>query len=215
MTPDLFSSQQHSGRYPLAEQTMILPGFALPLAETLLAETSRIAALSPPRHMVTPGGHIMSVAITCCGTAGWITDHHGYRYSKTDPLTAKPWPDMPVSFRQLATDAALAAGFPDFIPDVCLINYYKPGARMSLHQDKDEQHLTAPIVSVSLGMAATFLFGGLLRTDKAIKAQLLHGDVVVWGGCDRLRYHGILPLQSNPHPVLGPLRINLTFRQAF
>lgn len=164
--------------------------------------------------MQTPGSYTMSVAMTNCGTAGWITDRKGYRYSTTDPLSGQAWPAMPADFRRLAQAAALAAGFPAFQPDACLINRYPVGAKMALHQDRDERDLTAPIVSVSLGVPATFLWGGLQRSDKAVKVPLLHGDVVVWGGAARLVFHGIAPLKAAQHPRLGEERINLTFRQA-
>jgi len=164
--------------------------------------------------MVTPGGFTMSVALTNCGALGWTTDRRGYRYTRTDPDTGRPWPAMPAAFAELACDAAAAAGFPHFEPDACLINRYLPGARMSLHQDKNERDYDAPIVSVSLGMPAIFLFGGLRRADKAARLELHHGDVAVWGGPDRLRYHGVMPLAEVPHPALGSQRINFTFRKA-
>jgi alkylated DNA repair protein (DNA oxidative demethylase) len=156
----------------------------------------------------------MSVAMTNCGRAGWITDRRGYRYAAGDPETGRPWPAMPQAFAQLAGEAAKAAGFEDFEPDACLVNRYQPGSRLSLHQDKDERDYTAPIVSVSLGMRATFLFGGQRRTDPTVKVPLYHGDVVVWGGADRLRYHGVMPLGDEPHALLGGQRINFTFRKA-
>jgi alkylated DNA repair protein (DNA oxidative demethylase) len=164
--------------------------------------------------MVTPGGFEMSVALTNSGELGWTSDRRGYRYATLDPLTGNPWPPLPDAFVRLARNAAAEAGFPGFTPDACLINRYVPGARMSLHQDKDEQDYSAPIVSVSLGMPAVFLFGGHRRADKAQRIPLFHGDVVVWGGPDRLRYHGVAPLKDHPHASLGSQRINLTFRKA-
>jgi len=164
--------------------------------------------------MVTPGGFTMSVALTNCGSLGWTTDSSGYRYTRDDPNSNQPWPAMPETFARLAHEAAKAAGFEDFAPDACLINRYLPGARLALHQDKDERDYSAPIVSVSLGAAATFLFGGRKRTDTSAKVPLLHGDVVVWGAEDRLRYHGVMPLKDEPHPLLGSRRINFTFRKA-
>jgi alkylated DNA repair protein (DNA oxidative demethylase) len=164
--------------------------------------------------MVTPGGFVMSVAITNCGALGWTTDARGYRYTTDDPQSGRPWPDMPDAFSRLARQAAETAGFDGFAPDACLINRYEPGARLSLHQDKDERDHSAPIVSVSLGMDATFLFGGHQRSDRPARFPLRHGDVVVWGAEDRLRYHGVLPLKDQPHPELGSQRINLTFRKA-
>lgn len=156
----------------------------------------------------------MSVSMTNCGQAGWISDKTGYRYDSVDPQTGHPWPPMPVSFLRLATRAAAEAGFKEFNPDVCLINRYEPGARLTLHQDKDERDFTAPIVSVSLGLPATFLFGGLQRKDRPRRFRLENGDVAVWGGPARLTYHGIAPLADGEHPLTGRCRINFTFRKA-
>jgi alkylated DNA repair protein (DNA oxidative demethylase) len=193
---------------------MLLRGFADPIEADLLADLRAIVAQAPFRQMFTPGGHQMSVAMTNCGDLGWVTDRTGYRYDGNDPETGKPWPAMPASFRDLAERASAAAGFEAFWPDACLINRYQPGARMSLHQDKDEEDFGAPIVSVSLGLPATFLFGGLKRSDKPRRFRLEHGDIVVWGGPARLVYHGVAPLADGEHAVLGRQRINLTFRKA-
>src|SRR5690606_8287520 len=171
-------------------------------------------AAAPWRHMQTPGGFTMSVALTNCGALGWTSDRRGYRYTRVDPDSGEPWPPMPPVLARLASEAAAAAGFPDFAPDACLVNRYTPGARLSLHQDRNERDFGAPIVSVSLGMSATFLFGGPARADKPARVPLVHGDVVVWGGVDRLRHHGVLPLKDGEHPLLGAQRINLTFRKA-
>lgn len=211
-TLELFEAEAPNQR--LGPAAMVLRGFALPHVRELLPAVDAVAALSPFRHMVTPGGFAMSVALTNCGALGWTTDRHGYRYTAIDPDTGKPWPAMPQAFARLAGEAAKAAGFEDFEPDACLVNRYQPGSRLSLHQDKDEQDYTAPIVSVSLGMRATFLFGGQQRTDPTVKVPLRHGDVVVWGGADRLRYHGVMPLKDEPHALLGSQRINFTFRKA-
>ena len=211
-TLELFEAEAPNQR--LGPAAMVLRGFALPYVRELLPAVDAVAALSPFRHMVTPGGFAMSVALTNCGALGWTTDRHGYRYTAIDPDTGKPWPAMPQAFARLAGEAAKAAGFEDFEPDACLVNRYQPGSRLSLHQDKDEQDYTAPIVSVSLGMRATFLFGGQQRTDPTVKVPLRHGDVVVWGGADRLRYHGVMPLKDEPHALLGSQRINFTFRKA-
>ena len=189
-----------------------LQRFAVAQAHGLLAEVGQIESAAPFRHLHTPGGLQMSVAMTNCGPLGWVSDAKGYRYSAVDPLSGQAWPAMPKSFLLLAHQAAEAAGFIDFKPDACLINRYLPGTRMSLHQDKDEQDLSAPIVSVSFGLSALFLWGGFQRADKALRLSLKHGDVLVWGGPDRLRYHGILPLQEERGGVL-PYRINLTFRK--
>lgn len=192
----------------------LLAGFALADEQRLLRETEALLALSPLRQMLTPGGFRMSVAMTNCGALGWVSDRLGYRYSSEDPEVGKAWPALPASFRELATLAAALAGFSGFEPDACLVNRYEPGARLTLHQDRNERDLSAPIVSVSLGLSAVFLFGGLSRKDRPERVPLFHGDVVVWGGPSRLRYHGVLPLKAGEHPRLGNQRINLTFRKA-
>ncbi|CCE01442.1 Alkylated DNA repair protein alkB [Bradyrhizobium sp. STM 3809] len=193
---------------------MLLRGFARPDEAGLLAAIEAITAQAPFRRMITPGGHQMSVAMTNCGPFGWVTDRSGYRYDAVDPESGRPWPAMPPLFRKLAENAAGEAGFAGFAPDACLINRYEPGAKMSLHQDRDERDIDAPIVSVSLGLPATFLFGGLKRTDKTQRHRLVHGDVVVWGGPARLAFHGVAPLADGEHARLGRRRINLTFRRA-
>jgi len=197
----------------MAEGAVLLRGFAGPLDAELIAILRDIVAQAPFRYMVTPGGHQMSVAMTNCGSAGWITDRDGYRYGANDPETGKPWPAMPAVLRELAGRAADCAGFARFSPDVCLINRYVPGARMSLHQDRDEHDFGAPIVSVSLGLPAIFLFGGLKRSDKPRRFRLEHGDIAVWGGPARLVFHGVTPLADGEHPLMGRQRINLTFRK--
>src|ERR1700712_4344354 len=198
----------------MAEGAVLLRGFARPYESALISAIDAIAAQAPFRHMVTPGGHQMSVAMTNCGSRGWVTDRRGYRYDANDPEAAKPWPALPACFRELAGQAALQAGFEDFAPDACLINRYVPGAKMSLHQDKDETDFSVPIVSVSLGLPAIFLFGGLLRSDRPQRFRLEHGDVVVFGGPARLFFHGVAPLADGEHAQLGCQRINLTFRKA-
>nr|WP_092455601.1 DNA oxidative demethylase AlkB [Pseudomonas sp. NFACC45] len=198
----------------IGEQSFVLRGFALPWLERLLPALEAVLLAAPFRQMVTPGGFTMSVALSSCGALGWTTDRSGYRYTAHDPQTGLPWPDMPTVFRELAQAAARQAQFEHFEPDSCLINRYVPGARMSLHQDKNERQLTAPIVSMSLGLPAVFQFGGFERSDKSLRVPLFHGDIVVWGGVDRMRYHGVLPLKQGQHPKLGAQRINLTFRTA-
>ena len=209
---DLFD--QIEPREILAPGAVLLRGFALPDEDAALKAVVDVSAAAPFRHMTTPGGYRMSVAMTNCGDFGWVTDRSGYRYSTDDPETNVPWPSMPDAFRALAQTAAREAGYPDFEPDACLINRYEPGAKLSLHQDKDEQDFSNPIVSVSLGLPATFQFGGLKRTDPIAKYILHHGDVVVWGGPSRLFYHGILALKRGEHEKLGPFRFNLTFRKS-
>lgn len=201
-------------RIAIGPRAFVLTGFALSGSGELLAGIARIEAQAPFRRMVTPGGFTMSVAMTNCGPLGWVSDEDGYRYSPVDPETGRPWPAIPAALVRLARDAALLAGFDGFSPDACLVNRYRPGSRLSLHQDRDERDFSAPIVSVSLGMTATFLFGGHRRSDRPARIALAHGDVVVWGGEDRLRYHGVAPLRDQPHPLLGSERINLTFRRA-
>jgi DNA oxidative demethylase len=215
LTADLFAGlpDARPSQEVMADGAMLLRGFARDAEAALIAALRDLAAGAPFRHMVTPGGHQMSVAMTNCGNAGWITDSTGYRYGAVDPETGQPWPAMPPLFRDLAQQAANRAGFAGFAPDVCLINRYVPGARMSLHQDRDELDFTAPIVSVSLGLPAIFLFGGLKRSDKPRRFRLEHGDVVVWGGPARLFFHGVAPLADGEHPLVGRQRINLTFRK--
>jgi DNA oxidative demethylase len=198
----------------MAESAVLLRGFAKPVEGDLIADLRDIVEQAPFRHMLTPGGHQMSVAMTNCGSVGWVTDRTGYRYDANDPQAGRPWPPMPPAFRDLARQAADHAGFGGFSPDACLINRYQPGARMSLHQDKDEDDFGAPIVSVSLGLPAIFLFGGLRRSDKPRRFRLQHGDIAVWGGPARLVFHGVAPLADGEHALLGRQRINLTFRKA-
>jgi alkylated DNA repair protein (DNA oxidative demethylase) len=216
LTTDLFDGlpDLRPSREAIAEGAVLLRGFARPREDELITALREIVAQAPFRHMLTPGGHQMSVAMTNCGDAGWVTDRRGYRYDTIDPESKKPWPPMPPSFLALAKQAALEAGFDNFATDACLINRYQPGARMSLHQDRDEGDFGAPIVSVSLGLPATFLFGGLKRSDKTQRYRLEHGDIAVWGGPARLAFHGVAPLADGEHAVLGRQRINLTFRKA-
>lgn len=218
MTSDLFEfeerAQYRAWCEALCDGAVVLRGLAVPDEAAISAALHDVISEAPFRHMVTPGGFRMSVAMTNCGSCGWVTDRSGYRYGAIDPESGKPWPRMPALFLKLAQNAAANAGFKDFEPDACLVNRYEPGARLSLHQDKDEQDFSAPIVSVSLGIPAVFLWGGLRRADKRVRIQLVHGDVMVWGGPSRLRYHGVLPLKEGNHPFMGNSRINLTFRKA-
>ena len=216
LTTDLFErlSDARPSQEVIAEGAVLLRGFAKPFEADLIAALRDVVEQAPFRHMATPGGHQMSVAMTNCGSAGWVTDRSGYRYDANDPEAGRPWPAMPPSFRELAGQAADRAGFGGFSPDACLVNRYQPGARMSLHQDKDEHDFGAPIVSVSLGLPAVFLFGGLKRSDRPRRFRLQHGDVVVWGGPARLVFHGVAPLADGEHALMGRQRINLTFRKA-
>lgn len=212
MNRDLFDDE--AADLPLGAGAVVLRGFARPIDAVLLAALRPIVAAAPLRHLVAPGGWRMSVAMTNCGRVGWVSDRGGYRYDPVDPGTGQRWPPMPALFADLAARAAASAGFAGFAPEACLINRYVPGARLSLHQDRDEANLDAPIVSVSLGLPATFLFGGLKRTDRPRRVPLMHGDVVVWGGPSRLAFHGVAPLAGGEHAILGRQRINLTFRKA-
>jgi len=213
--PDLLSELPASGTLEaIGDGAVVLHGLAAAQSSDLLAAVDSISAAAPFRRMSTPGGHTMSVAMTNCGDLGWVTDRRGYRYQPTDPLSGKPWPGMPAIFREMSAQAAANAGYPDFRSDACLINRYEPGARLTLHQDRNERDMTTPIVSVSLGLSATFLFGGTRRSDRARRIRLDHGDVVVWGGTTRLYYHGIEPLADGWHAATGRRRVNLTFRKA-
>lgn len=215
MIEDLFAAHDaQPWTEPIDPGAMVLRGFALAQAPALLAMIADIVAVAPFRHMLTPGGLAMSAAMTNCGALGWVSDTHGYRYALADPVSGAPWPALPPAWLVLAREAAAAAGFSGFVPDACLINRYAPGARMSLHQDRNERDMTQPIVSVSLGLPVIFQFGGMQRSERPRRVPLMHGDVVVWGGPARLRYHGVLALREGEHPLTGSCRINLTFRKA-
>ena len=217
MNGDLFAAFEHARR-PTVETIMDgvvwLRAFAEHDSAALMQAIGLVLQQAPLRQMQTPGGYTMSVATSNCGALGWVSDRRGYRYQGDDPLAAQPWPKMPPVFATLATRAAAAAGFAGFEPDACLINRYIPGARMSLHQDKNERDMRQPIVSVSLGLPATFLFGGNQRGDKTVRMLLESGDVVVWGGPARLRFHGVNTVAEGEHDLTGRCRINLTFRRA-
>ncbi|MFA9215482.1 MAG: DNA oxidative demethylase AlkB [Sphingomonadaceae bacterium] len=198
----------------LAPGAVVLRRFAAADASALLTAIHQLTGQAPLRHMLTPNGFQMSVTMSNCGDVGWVSDRHGYRYDAVDPASGQPWPALPPLFLTLAAGAAAAAGYADFVPDACLINCYLPGTKMSLHQDRDERDTSQPIVSVSLGIPATFQFGGARRTDPSVKVALTHGDVVVWGGPTRLNFHGVLPLKPASHAATGERRFNLTFRKA-
>jgi alkylated DNA repair protein (DNA oxidative demethylase) len=199
----------------LQEGAMLLRGFASAKAQLLIEEVARVSHAASFRHLIVPGGYTMSVAMTNCGRVGWMSDRTGYRYDPLDPESGVPWPAMPQVFRDIAARAATAAGFENYDPDACLINRYVPGAKLSLHQDRDENDAWAPIVSVSLGLPATFLWGGKRRSDRVRRLRLESGDTVVWGGPARFVYHGVAPLGEGEHPLTGATRINLTFRKVF
>lgn len=216
VTADLFEDTHlpEPARQALAPGAVLLRGFAGEAEAELLARLDPLLAAAPLRHLITPGGHTMSVAMSNCGPLGWVSSRSGYRYEALDPLSGQPWPPMPGSWHALAVRAAAEAGFTGFTPDACLINQYLPGSKLSLHQDRDEQDFSAPIVSVSLGLPAVFLFGTPQRNDRPLRYRLQHGDVVVWGGPARLAFHGVAPLADGDHALLGRRRINLTFRSA-
>jgi alkylated DNA repair protein (DNA oxidative demethylase) len=219
VTRDLFAPDQagevtEPTRLPLAQGATLIRGSAAPHVDRLWADLQRVLDAAPPRHMATPGGFVMSVAMSNCGTIGWVSDAGGYRYDAIDPVSGRPWPPLPASFLQSARRAADEAGYRDFAPDACLISRYEPGARLTLHQDRDEEDFGQPIVSISLGLSAVFLFGGLKRSVKAVRVPVDHGDAVVWGGAARLRYHGVAALVDGLHPLTGRFRFNLSFRRA-
>lgn len=214
VTTSLFDAEPLQGTEPLASHALVLRRFALEHMDPVLHALRQVLKVAPFRTVITPGGHTMSVKLSSCGVLGWVSDEKGYRYSPINPHSGQAWPAMPRVLQQLATEAAQAAGFDHFLPDACLINRYVAGARMGLHQDKNERDFSAPIVSVSLGLPALFLFGGVKRSDRPHRTPLFHGDVVVWGGPDRMKFHGVAPLKPGNHPVMGPQRINLTFRKA-
>jgi alkylated DNA repair protein (DNA oxidative demethylase) len=199
----------------LEEGAVLLRGFATSEARSLLEEVGRVAQVAPFRHLMTPGGWTMSVAMTNCGRVGWVSDRTGYRYAPTDPDSGEPWPAMPASFLDLAVRAAAEAGFPNYDPDACLINRYLAGTKLGLHQDRDEKDQWAPIVSVSLGLPAVFLWGGKRRSDPVRRLRVENGDIAVWGGPARFVYHGVAPFKTGDHPLTGAARINLTFRKVF
>lgn len=218
MTTDLFSehlfSEPSEAQVKFSEGALWLRGFALPEADDICNMLIQHLEAHPAQRMMTPMGYKMSVRTTSFGELGWVGTSKGYDYSKLDLTTQQPWPTMPTSFLDLAGRSALLAGYAGFIPDTCLVNQYEVGSKMGLHQDKDEQDFSQPIVSVSLGVSATFLFGGKSRSDKTIKIPVMHGDVLVWGGHSRLHYHGISSLSAGKHDLLGARRFNLTFRKA-
>src|SRR3546814_354924 len=196
MSGQLFPQDPTPRRLALGPQACVLGGFALPHLADVMPALRAVLDAAPLRHLVTPGGFTMSVAMSNCGALGWISDRRGYRYARDDPDSGLPWPAMPAAFERLAAAAAAEAGFDGFVPDACLVNRYVPGARLSLHQDRDERDFDAPIVSVSLGLPAPFLFAGTARAVKAARVPLAHGDVVGWGGVDRLRDYRVLPVKS-------------------
>lgn len=202
-------------REPLEEGAVLLRAFCVSEAGALVEAIGRVAESAPFRYLVVPGGHTMSVAMTNCGRVGWVSDRRGYRYDAVDPETGAHWPTMPSIFIELAKRAAAEAGFAGYDPDACLINRYAPGAKLGLHQDRDEQDAWSPIVSVSLGLPATFLWGGKKRGDPVRRLRVENGDVAVWGGPARFVYHGVAPLKAGEHELTGGVRLNLTFRKVF
>ena len=211
-TPELFAGASAGEALSLGPGITLLRGFAD--TSRLMPLVEQVSSTSPFRHLVTPGGQTMSVAMTNCGPMGWVSDRSGYRYSPQDPLTGRRWPEMPAEFCELALTAATRGGFPDFVPDACLVNRYSVGSRLTAHRDADEQNFAQPIVSVSLGLPASFAFYGLTRGGKGRSVALEDGDVLVWGGPSRLVYHAVRPVKPGEHPLTGGFRYNLTFRHA-
>lgn len=211
MIEDLFSDNEP---IPIAESAWLLRGYVRESAEQVVEAMRSVIRQAPLRSMQVPGGHRMSVLTTSCGDWGWVSDLEGYRYAAQDPSTGKEWPRMPDLLKRLAVDGAVRAGFEGFDPDACLINCYRPGAKMGLHQDRNERDRTEPILSISLGLSATFMFGGLKRGDPVRRFPLEHGDMLAWGGASRMVYHGVMPVKAGEHPMLGGWRVNLTFRRA-
>jgi DNA oxidative demethylase len=179
-------------------------------SERLSQDIKHVINQAPLRKLTVPGGKTMSVAMTNCGSVGWISDALSYRYSPTDPTTNLAWPTMPSSFLEIAKKASSLVGFDHFTPDACLINQYSSGAGMGLHQDRDERDLSQPIVSVSIGDSCKFIVGGTQRKDPQRSFTLSDGDVLVWGGRSRLVFHGVRPMPR----LDGVLRFNLTLRKA-
>ena len=216
MTADLFADDAPLAgtRTVLGPQAVVLRGFALAWVDALWPALQRVLAQAPFRRMVTPGGQTMSVPLSNCGALGWTSSRAGYRYRADDPDSGRPWPAMPAVLMQLGQSAADEAGFAGFAPDAALINRYRPGTRLSLHQDRNERDFSQPIVSISLGVPALFLWGGASRAERPVRVPLFHGDVAVWGGVDRLRFHGVAPIADAQHPLTGPERINVTLRKA-
>lgn len=216
MSGDLFGGVtfEEAAREPLGDGAVVLRGFARTDRARLLDAVRAIAAAAPFRHMVVRGGRRMSVAMTSCGSVGWVTDESGYRYDRLDPATGRPWPPLPDLFLALAARAAHQAGFRGYEPDSCLLNEYASGTRLSLHRDADERDFTQPIVSVSLGIPGVLLWGGLARGNTTRRVRLESGDVVVWGGPARLVYHGVESVAEDVDPLAGSRRFNLTFRKA-
>ncbi len=211
-----FDFNEQASTEVIDNDAIILKGFVRAKANQLVKDAELISQQSPFRTMTTPGGGKMSVAITNCGHCGWLSDEHGYRYQQIDPVTHRSWPEMPQSFLKICAAATKAASFAEFMPDACLLNKYQADAKMGLHNDNDEHDLTAPIVSVSLGLDAVFLFGGKTRQSPTRKYLLSHGDVVVFGGQSRLNFHGISLIK--PTYISDDLtdhRLNLTFRKVY
>lgn len=211
---DLFADDAASQRIPLGPQALVLRQLATPFEQELMACIKAVLQAAPLYQVITPGGHGMSVRTTSCGSLGWVSDANGYGYARQHPVTEQAWPAIPAPLLALAREAAKEAGFAHFAPDTCLLNQYRTDSTMALHQDRSETDFSQPVVSISLGMSALFLWGGMRRSDKAAHVLLDHGDVVVWGGADRLRFHGIKHVSGPPHPQLGALRYNLTLRRA-
>jgi len=211
MTTDLFADQRPA-RQDIAPGVVLFPGRAV--ARDIWPLLQPVLAVAPFRNFVTPGGRRMGVETTNCGSLGWVSDKAGYRYQATDPDSGRPWPAMPRPLFDLAVASAAAAGFPETRPDSCLINRYAVGVRLTAHQDLNEQSSDWPIVSISMGLPATFVLHGATRGGAGPKIALTDGDVLVFGGPARNAFHSVQPIADGVDPVLGPCRVNLTLRVA-
>lgn len=209
--PDLLDDGAVAPVDVIMPEVVLLRGFVA--TAPLLLEIEAIAAAAPFRRLETPGGGRMSVAMTNAGRWGWHSDRRGYRYLECDPESGRPWPTMPAAFAALARRAATRAGFPGFEPDCCLVNRYAIRAQMGTHRDFDELDLRHPIVSVSIGLPATFLWYGAARKGPPRRVEVTDGDVLVWGGAARAGYHGVRRLTGRGEAPDG-LRYNLTLRRA-
>jgi DNA oxidative demethylase len=206
---NLFSQLETEPTYEeVCPGAVLMRGLASPQDREFLDAVDNITTAAPLHHAVTPTGLPMSVMVTDCGDSIALA-----RRWQADAEPKRRWPPMPVVLREFAVRAAVRAGFPKFRPDSCHINRYQAGTKLGLHQDRHECDLTQPIVSVSFGLQCVFLFGGVVRTEKPRHILLEHGDVFVWGGPSRMRFHGVQPLKPGSHLLTGPYRINLTFRK--
>jgi len=202
----LVAEPTHEEIFPGA---VLMRSLALPQDNEFFTAAEAIIAARPLHHTTTPSGLPMGVMVTDCGDSRAFAN----RWDTANPERMRLWPPMPPLLRDFAIRCAVRSGFPQFRPDACHINRYQAGTKLGLHQDRHECDWTQPIVSLSFGLECIFLLGGLQRTDKPRRILLEHGDVIVWGGPSRMRFHGVQPLKPGHHPLTGPYRYNLTFRK--